>query len=194
MTDPTVQKAQGNAAKLSPQEKLEAALEIIKDIKTAMLTSRAADGKLSSRAMQPTDISTLGTQITFWANADSGKTDDIEHDPNVNISFLDPKHADWVSVSGKVNINRDLEKKKHLWSSSVAAWFDKGHKPEHTGKHDDPRAILLEVQVESIRAFKAHGKLKFLAETAKAAVSGEAAAGGQLIDISADELALARRV
>ncbi|KAE8271584.1 hypothetical protein A4X09_0g754 [Tilletia walkeri] len=194
MTDPTVVKATQNAPQYSPQEKLEAAVEIIKDIKTAMLTSRAADGKLASRAMQPTHINSLGTVLTFWNNIESGKTDDIEHDPHVNVSFLDIKTNDWVSVSGKAVINRDEATKKKHWSSGVGAWFARGSKPEETGKHDDPRAVLIEVHPEEIRAFKAHGKIKFLTETAKAAVSGDAAAGGQLITISSDELNLARKI
>ncbi|CAD6930048.1 unnamed protein product [Tilletia caries] len=175
MTDPTVVKAKANAPSYTPQEKLEAAVDIIKDIKVAMLTSRAADGKLASRAMQPVHIDSLATVIRFFANIESGKTDDIEND----------SHA---------TINSDVETKKKHWSSGIQAWFDRGSEPEHTGKHDDPRAILIEIHPEEIRAFKAHGKLKFLAETAKAAVSGDAAAGGQLITITEDELNLARKI
>ncbi|KAL9937687.1 hypothetical protein V8E36_003232 [Tilletia maclaganii] len=193
MTDPTVSKAKGNAASLSPQQKLETAVEIIKDINTAMLTSRTPDGKLASRAMQPTHIDSLGTRITFWSNIESGKHDDIESDPNVNISFLDPKSGDWVSVAGKANIDRNGESKKKHWSKAVSAWFNKRNERED-GTHEDPRAVLLHVIPDEIRAFHAHGKLKFLAETAKAAVSGDATAGGQLISITSDELALARKV
>ncbi|CAD6893123.1 unnamed protein product [Tilletia controversa] len=194
MTDPTVVKAKANAPSYTPQEKLEAAVDIIKDIKVAMLTSRAADGKLASRAMQPVHIDSLATVIRFFANIESGKTDDIENDSHVNLSFLDHKTSDWVSVAGKATINSDVETKKKHWSSGIQAWFDRGSEPEHTGKHDDPRAILIEIHPEEIRAFKAHGKLKFLAETAKAAVSGDAAAGGQLITITEDELNLARKI
>ncbi|KAK0544132.1 hypothetical protein OC846_005609 [Tilletia horrida] len=194
MTDPTVAKAQANASTLSPQQKLEEAVEVIKDIKVAMFTSRAPDGKLASRAMQPTHIDSLGTLITFWSNLDSGKHDDIENDPQVNVSFIQPKTGDWVSVAGRAVINKDPALKKKHWSSAVSAWFDKSDKPGHTGSHDDARAVLIEVHPEEIRVFKAHGKLKFLAETAKAAVSGQAAAGGQLITITSDELQLASKV
>lgn len=47
---------------------------------------------------------------------------------------------------------------------------------------------------EEIRFFKADGKLQFLYETAKAAVSGEAASGGKLLIITEDELKLAGKV
>lgn len=41
---------------------------------------------------------------------------------------------------------------------------------------------------QEIRFFKADGKIKFLLETASAAVSGKPASGGQLIIISQEEI------
>ena len=49
--DPYTAKAQND--NLTPQEKIEGLHSIVKHVKTGMLTSRAPDGYLHSRAMSP---------------------------------------------------------------------------------------------------------------------------------------------
>lgn len=50
--DPYVAKATDHG-NISPQEKIKAVHGIIKAVKTAMLTTRASDGHMHSRAMAP---------------------------------------------------------------------------------------------------------------------------------------------
>lgn len=50
--DPYVAKASDHP-KITPQEKIKGVHEIVKAAKTAMLTTRAADGHMHSRAMAP---------------------------------------------------------------------------------------------------------------------------------------------
>lgn len=190
--DPTAQKAAGKASNLSPQQKIDSLLDITKSIGTGMLTSHSPDGKLASRPMAP--ATTEGLIFSFYMNKDSGKTDDVESDKQVNVSFFDPKTTDWVSISGKAVINKDSSKIKRHWSSSLRAWFDDKKDGKHTGDHNDPRVVLLDVHPEEIRFFKADGKLSALTQMAKAAMSGEAASPGQLIILDQDEIALASKV
>lgn len=58
--DPTAKQAAGNAHGLTPQQKIDGLHEIIGQVKTAMLTSRAPDGKLASRAMIPATTEGFG--------------------------------------------------------------------------------------------------------------------------------------
>ncbi|KAN0062693.1 hypothetical protein ACQY0O_004888 [Thecaphora frezii] len=190
--DPTAKNAAANAQGLTTQEKIDGLLAITKTVGTAMLTTRSPDGKLAARAMAPS--TTEGLVFSFYFNTDSGKTDDIEHDPQVNVSYYDPKTTDWVSISGRATINRDSSKIKKHWSAGLKAWFDDKKDGKHTGDHDDPRVVLLDVVPEEIRYFKADGKIKALAETAKAAISGHAASPGKLVIITKDEVQLAGRV
>ncbi|EPQ26767.1 uncharacterized protein PFL1_05746 [Pseudozyma flocculosa PF-1] len=192
--DPTAQNAAKNAssAGLTTQDKIDGLLEITKKVGTAMLTTRAPSGQLASRAMAPS--TTEGLVFSFFFNTDSGKTDDIQSEPQVNVSYYDPKTTDWVSISGRAQINRDQSKIKKHWSSSLKAWFDDKKDGKHTGDHDDPRVVLLDVVPEEIRYFKADGKVKALAETAKAAISGHAASPGKLVILTSDEIQLAGRV
>ncbi|SNX82014.1 related to blue-light-inducible Bli-3 protein [Melanopsichium pennsylvanicum] len=190
--DPTAQGAHQKGSDFTPQEKIETLLEITKHIGTGMLTSRSPNGRLASRAMAP--ATTEGLVFSFYMNTDSGKTDDIETDPQVNVSFYDPKTTDWVSISGQAVINKDQSKIKKHWSSSLKSWFDDKKDGKHTGDHNDPRVVLLDVQPEEIRVFKADGKLKALGEMAKAAVSGHAASAGKLLILTSQEIQLAAGV
>ncbi|PWN47468.1 hypothetical protein IE53DRAFT_390402 [Violaceomyces palustris] len=190
--DPYVKKASEKAHGLSPQQRIEGAMEIVEKVGTGMLTTRSPDGKLASRAMKP--ATTDGLVFSFFFNKDSGKMDDVEVDPQVNVSYHDAKTTDWVSISGTAKVNDDREKVKKHWSSSLKAWFDDRKDGKHTGDENDPRVALMDVYPSEIRYFKADGKLKYLAETAKAAVSGGVASPGKLVVITSDEIQLASRV
>ena len=76
----------------------------------------------------------------------------------------------------------------------MKAWFDDKKDGKHTGDHNDPRVVLLDVQPEEIRIFKADGKLSQLGLMAKAAVSGHAASPGKLIILTSQEIQLASGV
>ncbi|UTT89765.1 hypothetical protein NDA17_006722 [Ustilago hordei] len=190
--DPTAQGAAHKGSDLTPQQKIDTLLEITKHIGTGMLTSRSPDGKLASRAMAP--ATTEGLVFSFYMNTDSGKTDDIESDPQVNVAYFDPKTTDWISISGRAVINRDPTKIKKHWSSSLNAWFDDKKDGKHTGGHNDPRVVLLDVQPEEIRIYKADGKLAQLGQMAKAAVSGHTASPGKLLILTGQEIQLASGV
>ncbi|CAO1624392.1 unnamed protein product [Parajaminaea phylloscopi] len=190
--DPTARQAEGNAKGLTTQQKVEGLHALIKAVPNAMLTSRSPDGKLASRAMHP--ATTEGLVFSFYQNAASGKTEDIESDPNVNISFIDAKGGDWASISGKAVLNKDRAKIKKHWSKSLEAWFDDKKDGVHTGDENDPRVSLIDVHPEEIRYFSTSGTLTFLKEVASAAFSGGVASPGQLVILDQDEIALASKV
>ena len=180
----TAQKALDKSG-LTPQQKVEGLKDIIKDVGVAMLTTRSPDGKLASRPMAPAAID--GLVFSHYLNTDSGKTDDVQTDPHVNISFYNPKTTDWVSVSGQAKINTDREKVKKHWSKALQAWFDKKDDVRN-GTHTDPRVALLDVTPDEIRWFKAESSFKQFVEVTKAAVTGGVAATGTLVIISQDEV------
>ncbi|MCO5599751.1 hypothetical protein L7F22_053858 [Adiantum nelumboides] len=185
-TDPTAKKGAQSGQHLTADEKIKTAFALVNEIQTGMLTTRSPDGKLASRAMIH---ATLENNIfSFYFNRESGKTDDVKADDQVNLSYLNSKTGDWVSVSGKATINTDKNKVKKHWSSSLKAWFDDKKDGKHTGDENDPRVALIDVHPEEIRLFKADGKLRFLFETATAALSGEAASGGKMLIIDESEL------
>lgn len=63
-----------------------------------------------------------GVDLVFTTNTESGKTDELLHDPNINISFLN-NSGEWASVSGETTIQTDRETIKKWYSRALKAWI-----------------------------------------------------------------------
>lgn len=126
-----------HAAKRS--EAMNHLLELIGDVKVAMLTTQDTDGNLRSRPMQTTDIAADGT-LWFFTTDHHGKASEVESDPKVNLSYACPEKNRYVSVSGLGEIVHDLDKKKELWKPIYKAWFPEGVEDSH--------CALLKVYIE----------------------------------------------
>ena len=111
--DPYTAKAEND--ELSPQEKIQGLHEIVKKVKTGMLTTRDSTGCMHSRAMAPSGrmfniylfkdkaliafaaISPTQATLVFIANKASHKFDEIQNDSHVNVSFYDENSTNWAS-------------------------------------------------------------------------------------------------
>lgn len=131
--------------------------------------------------------------FSFFQNSESGKTDDIETNPEVNVSFLNPK-GDWASISGKATINKDKAKVKKYFNKGLEAWFDDKKDGVHTGDENDPRVVMLDVHPDEIRYYAQAGTATALKDMAVAAFSAGVASPGKLVIISGDELAALSKV
>jgi general stress protein 26 len=121
--------------------------ELIDDIKTAMMTTRRADGHLRSRAMA-TQKSAAGADLWFVTLDDTSKLNEITYDPHVNLSYFREKTMEWVSVSGMAHVTRDRQKIRELYEPDWKMWFSEEGDPRH-GTPDDPRMVLIGVRVHS---------------------------------------------
>ncbi len=145
--------------------------ELIKDIQIAMLTTVEDDGTLRSRPMG-TQKTEFDGMLWFFTKEHSPKVEEIQHDRNVNLSYADPKHNTYVSVSGRAEVVTDPEKMKELWNPILKAWFPKGL--------EDPELSLLRVQVEQAEYWdSADSKVVQIAGFVKAVVTGQPAKGGE---------------
>ncbi|HYP15189.1 MAG TPA: pyridoxamine 5'-phosphate oxidase family protein [Bryobacteraceae bacterium] len=113
--------------------------KLLKGIRIGMLTTAQADGTLRSRPMATQQTEFDGV-LWFFTELSSAKTDEIEQDHHVNISYAKPDDQVYVSVSGRARSVRDLQKAKELWNPMNKAWFPNG--PE------DPNVGLLRVEVD----------------------------------------------
>jgi general stress protein 26 len=120
----------------------------INDIEIAMMTTRRDDGHLQSRAMA-TQKRATGADLWFVTLAGSPKLADIAGDPHVNLSYYKDRTREWVSVSGLALITQDRAKIHELWAPDWAAWFPKGDGPGEDGSKDDPRMVLIGVNVHA---------------------------------------------
>ncbi|QRV79665.1 pyridoxamine 5'-phosphate oxidase family protein [Ceratobasidium sp. AG-Ba] len=184
MSDPYTQKATND--KLTPQQKIDGLKEILATTKTGMLTTRGTNGELHSRAMAP--ASTEGLHFTFIANNHSYKTDEIEANSQVNVSFFDAGSNNWVSVTGTATLSQDREKIKKLWSPLTKAWFGDLGDGVHKGDENDPRVELIDVAPTEIRYwYSKQTKVSAAVEVVASAVTGKVATPGELRTITKQE-------
>jgi general stress protein 26 len=127
-------------------EKLQKLHDLIENIETAMFTTRRADGRLVSRPMA-TQKRASGADLWFVTMRGSEKLDEIRRDVQVNLAYFKDRTKEWVSVSGRAKIVEDRAKIRELYAPDWRAWFgDEGG--EHDGTPDDPRMVLIGVDVE----------------------------------------------
>ncbi|WP_150308554.1 pyridoxamine 5'-phosphate oxidase family protein [Planctomonas psychrotolerans] len=140
---------------------------LVKDIRTAMLTTVEPDGSLVSRPMAVQEVEFDG-DLWFFTDASSRKVAEIGRDTKVNVSFS--SSSAWVSISGNATVVDDLAKSKELWNTVVEAWFPDG--PETPGLR------LVKVTSETAEYWDTPGKLATVISFLKAKATGEPYSGG----------------
>ncbi|MGE0829714.1 MAG: pyridoxamine 5'-phosphate oxidase family protein [Hyphomonadaceae bacterium] len=93
----------------------------------------------------------------------SPKEQDIEDNPNVNVSFSDPGGNDYVSVSGQARILNDRALIRDLWSPAAEAFWDGA---------DDPKIRVIEILPSEAQYWQGPNKLIATAVMLTAAVTG----------------------
>lgn len=115
----------------NPEQKL---FDLVDEFRTGMLTTRHGD-ILRSRPMGLMLADDDGV-LWFFTSRDSQKVDEVDEDHDVNVAFADQGKSTYISISGKAQVVRDVEKQKELWNPFVKIWFEG---PE------DPNLVMLKV-------------------------------------------------
>jgi general stress protein 26 len=151
------------------QQQLSKLGELIKGIRIAMLTTVDEDNSLRSRPMAAPQMVFEG-ELWFLTGADTPKVEESQQHRQVNVSFADPEHQDYVSVSGTASLVRDRRKLEELWSPWFRTWFPQGL--------DDPNLALLKVEVEKAEYWDAPSSTMVqLYGVVKASLTGTAPQG-----------------
>lgn len=124
--------------------------ELIKDVRVAMLTTVAADGRVVSRPVATQDAEFDG-DLWFATDIRSGKVREIEGNPHVNVAYAAPGDNTFVSVAGRASLVRDRAKIHELWSAPMKVYFPEGK--------DDPNLCLVRVEAESAEYWDGPGTL-----------------------------------
>ncbi len=113
--------------------------------RTALLTTRGADGHLHCRPMAMRH-QVRGEEIWFATAVASNKCRDLEVDPQCALTFYDAGDGTTLSVSGRGEVIRDRKLAEVLWDPSWSRWFPYGPErkglallrviPEHVERHD----------------------------------------------------------
>lgn len=96
--------------------------KLIETIPVAMLSNIDADGALVSRPMAVLEVDAAGA-VWFFVDLRSSR---VEFLRVVNLSFVDPEHGTYVSISGRGEIRSDRSHVERLWTPMAKPWFPEG--------------------------------------------------------------------
>ncbi len=126
--------------------------------------------------------------MIFHTNTESGKTDDLDSDPNVNIAFLNGT-GEWASISGHATVVTDREAVRAHYSPSLKAWLGDLGDGTHDGGPEDPRIGVIRVKARTATYAIAVGTVMGRgAEIIKGAVTGQAPKVSKLRELNEEDL------
>jgi general stress protein 26 len=183
----TLNATERNRDEASTEKKLDDLYELIDGIEIAMFTTRRPDGRLVSRPMA-TQARAEGADLWFVTDIETHKLDELEHDPQVNLSYYKDRTREWVSVSGTARVSRDRAKIHELYRPDWRAWFgDEGG--ERDGGPDDPRIALIPVEAHTVVYMKSDVPAPVvLFEVVKGVVTGTPPRTGDVRHVGSGEL------
>jgi general stress protein 26 len=121
--------------------------ELIEGMKIGILVTRTADGSLVARPMARQKAAP-GADLWFVTGEGSGKLEDLEQDPHVNVTFYGGTKQEWVSIAGMARVSRDRQLIEQLYESDWRIWFSNSGDPRD-GTPEDPRMVLIGVDVHT---------------------------------------------
>jgi len=178
----------------SLKEKVEDLSKFVDKCKFCMMTTKTPDGLLASRCMALAGKEGNGVDFIFHANSESGKTDDLDANSEINLGFLN-NSGEWASISGTAAVETDREKVHKWYSPALKAWIGDLGDGKHDGGPDDPRVILIKVTSKTVQyaiSRNMTGAIGSTIELVKGVVTGEAPQVNKLRHINEEELQQAR--
>ena len=122
--------------------------ELVHEIKTCMMTTLDGEGRPHSRPMYTQQLE-ADRELWYLTSRASLKVAELGHDQHVNLSFSDPTHNRYLSISGTATTLKDREKLKGLWNVFYKAWWPEGM--------DDPDIVLMKVTLETAEYWESPG-------------------------------------
>jgi len=184
--DPYTQK--NLQSEVSLKEKVEDLVAFAEKQKFCMMTTRNESGLLVSRCMALAAKEGNGIDFIFHANSESGKTDDLKSDSDINLGFISSS-GEWASISGKADIVTDREAVKKYYSPALKAWIGDLGDGKHDGGPEDPRIVLIKVKTVTAQyALSRRTMIGGVVEFAKGVATGEAPSVNKLRHIDEAEI------
>jgi len=171
------------------EEKIQDLTSFVSKSKFGMMTTSAAgSGVLASRCMALAATENGGIDLIFHTNTESGKTDDLEKNPAINMSFYNAS-GEWASVSGDASIISDRETVKKYYSPALKTWLGDLGDGTHDGSENDPRIGVIRIKAKTATyAISRSNPISRGIEMVQGAITGNAAQVNKLREISESEL------
>ena len=116
---------------MSKQEQMDTIQAMVKDIKYTMMTTRNGENHLHSCPMNTTETSIGAKEIWFIGDKTTQAVDNINNNPQVNLSYVSQDGKDYVSINGKAELVDDKAKLDELWSPIYNAFYEHGKEDEN---------------------------------------------------------------
>jgi len=174
----------------SLKDKVEDLITFMDKCKFCMMTTRIeSSGLLVSRCMALAAKEGNGVDLVFHSNTESGKTDDLASDSDINIGFLNSS-GEWASISGKASVDTDRADVKKYYSPALKAWIGDLSDGVHDGGPDDPRICIIRVKTVTAQyAISKRTMIGGLVEVAKGVATGESPSVNKLRHLNEAEVA-----
>jgi len=171
------------------QTKVEGLVDLIVNCKFAMLTTHeATTNHLVSRCMALAATETGGIDLLFHTNTESGKTNDLTNDPQVNVSFTNAS-GEWASISGRATIVTDRSFIHKHYSPGLKAWLGDLGDGTHDGSENDPRIGVIRVKANTATySLVAKNIFSRATEVVQGAITGKPASINSLREITDAEV------
>lgn len=133
----------------SEQEKrIDELYDLVDGIETAMFVTQREDGQLVSRPMATQKRNPVA-DLWFVTDIESNKIDELDQNPNINLSYFSTKSKEWVSVSGTATISTDRAAIRALYEPDWKMYFG-ALDDVRNGGPNDPRLALILVNADSV--------------------------------------------
>ena len=178
-----------NKQEPSLKEKVEDLFTFIDKTKICLMTAQTAGSDLlTSRAMALAAKEGNGFDLLFHTNTESGKTDDLQTHPSVNIGFIN-NSGEWASISGHATIETDRSIVKKHYSPALKAWIGDLGDGKHDGGPEDPRIGIIRVKTSTATyAVSNSTTLGSFVELAKGVASGQPPKVNKLRELTEAEI------
>lgn len=152
--------------------------EMIGGIDYALLTTQGIGGDpLHARPMALRKAEANG-DLWFFSKKDSRKAKELTSDPQVLVTFADPKKQNFVVVGGRAQIVAERSRVEEMWSEVYRAWFPDGAKDENV--------VLIRVEAERAEYWDTPtGVMTYAFGYLKALTTGEPSRAGEVGKVEA---------
>lgn len=114
--------------------------DLLREFDTAMLVTHQTDGRLVSRPMINVNDE-FENELWFFTLRNDPKADEVQANPQVNVSFSNGSKRNYISISGEARlVTDDTQQKESHWRDDCLHWFPKGP--------SDPELALICVSVQ----------------------------------------------
>jgi general stress protein 26 len=153
--------------------------DLIKNIRIAMLITSDRQGALHSRPLVTKQIKFDG-HLWSIVRRDTTLMEELQDHPQVNISFADPEHGQYVSISGTAVLVNDLGDTAEHWHTRLCTWFPHGLA--------EPEPAVLQIQVDNAEYWDVTSSaMTRFPDVAMTPVGGQASAPAEHSKLVVDE-------